>query len=179
MIIVAVMAAVTFFCLVFTFHHTLTDSSMISLRFKTSDKTVLCLLSLWPLPSVWFAASCQLSMILCQVTWALHMLPCCRARLANLVAMMVARLVAMIVTMRIAKMVTKMVARLVASASAENITKLQVKSTRALNKLSAHSRLSQNLFPRPGNILLLSRSWCLGSLSPLLLGRSLLVWESL
>ena len=79
------------------------------------------------------------------------MLPCCRARLANLVARLVA--------MRIAKMVTKMVARLVASASAENITKLlRVKSTRALSELSAHSRLSQNLFPRPGNILLLSRS---------------------
>ena len=107
------------------------------------------------------------------------MLPCCRAWFAMLVAMMVARLVAMIVTMRIAKMVTKMVARLVASASAENITKLRVKSTRALNELSAHSRLSQNLFPLFRNFSLLSRSGGLGSLSPLLLGRSLLVWESL
>ena len=107
------------------------------------------------------------------------MLPCCRARLANLVAMMVARLVAMIVTMRIAKMVTKMVARLVASASAEKITKLRVRSTRALSELSAHSRLSQSLFPIPRNFSLLPCSGGLGSLSPWLLGRSLLAWESL
>ena len=79
----------------------------------------------------------------------------------------------------VAKMVTKMVARLVASASAETITKLGVKSTRTLNELSAHSRLSQNLFPLSRHFSLLSRSGGLGSLSPLLLGRSLLVWESL
>ena len=107
------------------------------------------------------------------------MLPCCRAWFAMMVAMMVARLVVKIFTMRIGKMVTKMVARLVASASAENITKLRVKSTRALSELSAHSRLSQSLFPLSRNFSLLSCSGGLGSLSPWLLGRSLLVWESL
>ena len=111
------------------------------------------------------------------------MLPCCRARLASLVATMVAMRVAKMVTKVVArlfaKFVAKMVARLVASASAENITKLGVKSTRALNELSAHSRLSQNIFPLSRNISLLSRSRGLGPLSPWLLGRSLVVWESL
>ena len=98
---------------------------------------------------------------------------------AMMVATRVAKMVSMMVARLFAKFVAKMVARLVASASAENITKLQVKSARALNELSAHSRLSQNLFPLSRNISLLSRSGGLGSLSPLLLGRSLLVWESL
>ena len=99
---------------------------------------------------------------------------------AMMVATRVAKMVSMMVARLFAKFVAKMVARLVASSSAENITKLlQVKSARALNELSAHSRLSQNLFPLSRNISLLSRSGGLGSLSPLLLGRSLLVWESL
>ena len=101
-------------------------------------------------------------------------------RVAKMVTRMVARLFAKFVAKMVARVVTKMVARLVASASAENITKLLlVKSTRALNELSAHSRLSQNLFPLSRNISLLSCSGGLGSLSPFLLGRSLLVWESL
>ena len=76
-------------------------------------------------------------------------------------------MVAKMVAMRVAKMVAKFVAKLVASASAENITKLlQIKSTRALNELSAHSRLSQSFFPLSRIFSLLSCSGGLGSLSP-------------
>ena len=95
------------------------------------------------------------------------------------VAKMVAKMVTKMVARLFAKFVAKMVARLVASASAEKITKLRVRSTRALSELSAHSRLSQSLFPLPRNFSLLPCSGGLGSLSPWLLGRSLLVWESL